>query len=139
VVGDSHRLSQVLINLVGNAVKFTRQGYVHVRSQVLAHTDDDLTSQVEVADSGTGITANKLEAVFEFFTQDSLDTQRLYGGSGPSLSICRTLVQRMGGTLQVLNQQGVGSTFTLVTHFAQGPAHSAPSCVISRPLAGRVA
>jgi PAS domain S-box-containing protein len=114
VVGDSHRLSQVLVNLVGNAIKFTPHGHVHVRSQVLAQTDDDLTLQVEVADSGPGIAADKLDAIFEFFTQESPAIQRQHGGSGLGLSICRALVQRMGGTLQVASQPGVGSTFTLV-------------------------
>ncbi|MDJ0366137.1 response regulator [Hymenobacter sp. H14-R3] len=114
VLGDGHRLSQVLVNLVGNALKFTDSGYVHVRSQVLAQTADALTLQVEVADSGSGIAADKQELIFEFFIQESADIQRQYGGSGLGLSICRALVQQMGGTLAVASQPGAGSTFTLV-------------------------
>jgi signal transduction histidine kinase len=115
VLGDSHRLNQVLVNLVGNALKFTSQGYVHVRSRVLAQTDDTLTLQVAVADSGIGIgiAADKQEVIFEFFTQASPDIQRQYGGSGLGLSLCRALVQRMGGTLTVASQPGTGSTFTV--------------------------
>ena len=114
LLGDAHRLSQVLVNLVGNALKFTDQGHVHVRSRVLAQTADALTLQIEVADSGSGIAADKQELIFEFFTQEHPAIQQQYGGSGLGLSICRALVQQMGGTLAVASQPGAGSTFALV-------------------------
>jgi PAS domain S-box-containing protein len=133
VVGDSYRLRQVLVNLVGNAVKFTPHGHVHVRSQVLAQTDDDLTLQVEVADSGPGIAADKLDAIFEFFTQESPAIQRQHGGSGLGLSICRALVQRMGGTLQVASQPGVGSTFTLVLTLPKALPTLRPAAPLASP------
>ncbi len=127
VLGDGHRLSQVLVNLVGNALKFTDSGYVHVRSQVLAQTADALTLQVEVADSGSGIAADKQELIFEFFIQESADIQRQYGGSGLGLSICRALVQQMGGTLAVASQPGAGSTFTLVLTLPKAVPELRPS------------
>ncbi|MDO7884590.1 ATP-binding protein [Hymenobacter cheonanensis] len=133
VVGDSHRLSQVLVNLVGNALKFTQRGHVHVRSQVLAQTDADLTLRVEVADSGPGIAADKLDAIFELFTQESPAIQRQYGGSGLGLSICRALVQRMGGTLHVASQPGVGSTFTLVLTLPKALPTLRPAVPVAAP------
>jgi CheY-like chemotaxis protein len=127
VLGDGHRLSQVLVNLVGNALKFTDSGYVHVRSQILAQTADTLTLQVEVADSGSGIAADKQALIFEFFIQESADIQRQHGGSGLGLSICRALVQQMGGTLAVASQPGAGSTFTLVLTLPKAVPELRPS------------
>ena len=136
VLGDGHRLGQVLVNLVGNALKFTSQGYVHVRSQVLAQTDDALTLQVAVADSGIGIAADKHEVIFEFFTQASPDIQRQYGGSGLGLSLCRALVQHMGGTLTVASQPGVGSTFTVELTLPKAVPTLRPAPLATPPTQG---
>jgi len=114
VLGDGHRLRQILVNLVGNALKFTSQGFVHVRSQVLARAADSLTLQVEVADSGIGMAVGEQARIFDLFTQASPAIRPQYGGSGLGLGICRALVQHMGGTLGVASQPGVGSTFTFM-------------------------
>lgn len=140
MLDDGRRLSQVLVNLIGNAIKFTDSGYVHVRSQILVQTADALTLQVAVADSGNGIAADKQELLFEFFIPESTAIQHQHGGSRLGLSICRALAQQMGGTLAVASQPGAGSTFTLVLTLPKAvpePRPSLPPAATSR--AGRLA
>ena len=110
VIGDSARLQQILMNLVGNAIKFTEQGEVVLRVRTCfsaAHA----TFKFEVSDTGIGIPADKLAAIFEDFTQAESSTTRRYGGTGLGLGISRRLVGLMGGELQVRSEVGTGSTF----------------------------
>jgi two-component system, sensor histidine kinase and response regulator len=112
VVGDPLRLRQVLINLVGNAIKFTDQGHVVVRVEVKnGHVDGQETISFSVSDTGIGIGADIKESLFEPFVQGQDSTFRSTGGTGLGLSISRRLVMLMGGTLQVESEPGVGSTF----------------------------
>jgi nitrogen-specific signal transduction histidine kinase len=113
VLGDTASLSQVLVNLVSNALKFTGQGHVHVRSQVQAQTDTTVTLQVEVADSGIGMADDKQALLFDAFAQAHKDFQR-HSSTGRDLQSTRQLVQQLGGTLSVASQPGAGSTFTLL-------------------------
>ncbi|HZP44550.1 MAG TPA: ATP-binding protein [Candidatus Binataceae bacterium] len=106
-IGDALRLRQILINLVGNAIKFTERGEVTV--QVLPHEGDLL--HFAVRDTGIGIPADRLEDVFRSFTQADSSTARRYGGSGLGLAIVTRLVELMGGRVWVESQVGVGSTF----------------------------
>ncbi|PTY38412.1 hypothetical protein BGP77_11920 [Saccharospirillum sp. MSK14-1] len=109
--GDPHRLNQVLNNLVGNALKFTRQGEV-ILSVTLA-SKDALNAHLiySVKDSGIGIPEEKQQSIFEYFNQADNDTTREFGGTGLGLSICRTLVQLMDGTIGVSSTENKGSEF----------------------------
>ncbi|HEX8427781.1 hybrid sensor histidine kinase/response regulator [Hymenobacter sp.] len=112
VFGDSVRLNQVLVNLVGNAVKFTTAGGVTVRVQSTPGlATDQLLVRFVVQDTGIGIPANKLEAIFEDFSQANTSTTRQFGGTGLGLSIARNLVELHSGKLWVESTEGQGSAF----------------------------
>ncbi|MFG1497833.1 response regulator [Saccharospirillum sp. HFRX-1] len=109
--GDPHRLNQVLNNLVGNALKFTRQGEV-VLSVTLASKNEMSAHLIySVKDTGIGIAAEKQQSIFDYFNQADNDTTREFGGSGLGLSICRTLVQLMDGSIGVSSTENNGSEF----------------------------
>ena len=123
VTGDPGRLRQILLNLVGNAVKFTDQGWVTLK---LAHepaNDGCVRLLFSVADSGIGISCESIERMFKQFTQMDGSISRRFGGSGLGLAICRRLVELMGGTITVESQPGVGSTFRfdITLKLAQAP------------------
>jgi signal transduction histidine kinase/DNA-binding response OmpR family regulator/HPt (histidine-containing phosphotransfer) domain-containing protein len=111
VVGDPARLRQVLVNLVGNAIKFTDQGEVVVVVERMSGTDDDVTLQFAVSDTGIGVAREKQTTIFEPFTQGDGSTTRKYGGTGLGLTISSQLVTLMGGRLWVESETGRGSTF----------------------------
>ena len=111
-VGDAARIRQILLNLLSNAVKFTHAGGVTLR---LSQPGADRL-RFEVIDTGIGIDADKLDAVFESFTQADASTTRQYGGTGLGLTISRMLARLMGGDLTAESRPGTGSTFTLDVH-----------------------
>ena len=117
IIGDSARLSQILINLIGNAIKFTEKGKVMVEAKVLGHRDDFVDIVLKVSDTGIGIPADKLQFVFESFTQASSSTTRKYGGTGLGLAITKKLVCLQGGTIEVKSEQGKGSVFSVIMPF----------------------
>ncbi|MGH9592060.1 MAG: ATP-binding protein, partial [Bryobacteraceae bacterium] len=121
LVGDPDRLRQVLLNLVGNAIKFTHQGGVHitVRSEPSGAPAEDNTAQLffAVRDTGIGIPKDKQELIFESFRQADGSTTRKYGGTGLGLAICSRLVQMMGGAIHVVSEPGRGSTFHFNARF----------------------
>ncbi|NEU10501.1 response regulator [Flavihumibacter sp. R14] len=110
--GDSLRLRQVIINLVNNALKFTRQGEVFVKVDMISIDDDEIELSVSVRDSGIGIPENMLHRLFKAFSQVDSSTTRQYGGTGLGLAISEKLVQLMGGTIGVQSEVGKGTTFT---------------------------
>jgi signal transduction histidine kinase/CheY-like chemotaxis protein/HPt (histidine-containing phosphotransfer) domain-containing protein len=112
VVGDPTRLRQVLVNLGGNAVKFTEHGEVVLSMRCEDRSESDVTLVIAVRDTGIGIPADRLEAIFESFTQADGATTRKYGGTGLGLAISRQLVEMMGGSIEVVSQPGSGSTFS---------------------------
>jgi len=111
--GDPTRLSQALVNLLGNAVKFTERGSVTLQGRVLASTAHDTEVRFEVHDTGIGIAPERVACLFEAFEQADSSTTRQYGGSGLGLSITRHLAGMMGGEVGVRSEPGVGSTFWL--------------------------
>jgi signal transduction histidine kinase/DNA-binding NarL/FixJ family response regulator len=120
ICGDSGRLRQVLINLVGNAVKFTEQGWVTLALRHEPAADDQIRLLFSVTDSGIGIAPDSIERMFQEFTQMDGSISRRFGGSGLGLAISRRLVELMGGTLGVESEPGKGSTFHFDVSMAPG-------------------
>ncbi len=122
LLGDPHRLRQVLVNLVGNALKFTQQGEVCVRVRQCEMTGLHARLHFSVSDTGIGIPAEKQKAIFESFRQADSSTTRRFGGTGLGLSISLQLVQLMGGDIRVESEPGRGSTFHFEASFQRDMA-----------------
>lgn len=120
LVGDSTRLSQILTNLVSNAIKFTEQGVVSLQVEVLKETENNTKLLFSVQDTGIGIESNKIDKIFESFAQAHVSTTRLYGGTGLGLAICQRLLQLMGTSIKVESTPNVGSCFSFELDFRKG-------------------
>ena len=118
LLGDPGRLRQILVNLIGNAVKFTDRGEIVVQVRAHATGADRVDLSVTVRDTGIGIPADKCAHIFEAFSQADTSTTRQFGGTGLGLTISNRLVELMGGTLSVESTVGVGSTFSLLLPLA---------------------
>ncbi|AMO67615.1 response regulator [Zhongshania aliphaticivorans] len=112
VLGDSLRIKQILINLAGNAVKFTEQGEVMLSVFVQHERSNSMVLGFKVSDTGIGMSADQQKRVFESFTQAEAATTRRFGGTGLGLVICQRLIRLMGGELEVESEEGKGSTFS---------------------------
>ena len=117
LIGDSGRLRQIIINLVGNAIKFSHQGTITTRVRRLPDLQGQTVLQFEVQDQGIGIPVEKQRVIFDPFTQADASTTRHFGGTGLGLAICSRLAQAMGGDIQVESQPGQGSTFRFTARF----------------------
>jgi signal transduction histidine kinase len=111
LIGDPHRLNQILINLLGNAIKFTDQGQIQIQVTLREHTESGVLLSFTVRDTGIGITPDSLPYIFESFAQGGRDTSRLYGGTGLGLTICKQLLHLQGGDITVTSAIGKGSAF----------------------------
>lgn len=128
VVGDPTRIRQILVNLLGNAVKFTHTGSIKVKAEWSEDGPDTLWLHCQIRDTGIGIASDRLETMFEAFRQGDSSTSRRFGGTGLGLSIARTFARKMGGDLYANSTEGEGSCFVLSIPLATDPGlQQAPS------------
>ena len=132
LVGDPGRLRQVLVNLVGNAIKFTEQGEVVVSVQMDRHSDDEVWLHFATADTGIGIAPEKRELIFRAFAQADSSTTRKHGGTGLGLAISTQLVGMMGGRIWVESDVGCGTSFHFTARFGVGEALAGPQWPAAR-------
>ncbi|MFI5336149.1 MAG: PAS domain S-box protein, partial [Opitutales bacterium] len=138
VVGDVTRLRQVMVNLLGNAIKFTEKGEVVLSVQMLRQTDDQAEIQFSVRDSGIGIPEEAMGRLFQSFSQVDASTTRKFGGTGLGLAISKRLVELMGGQLRAESKPGQGSTFSFNVRLTASPSKPRPYIASVRAsLAGR--
>ncbi len=110
--GDPYRLNQVLINLAGNAIKFTDKGKVQIHVELEKEALNNIWLRFSVSDTGIGISQDKLQHIFDMFTQETSSTTRKFGGTGLGLAICKRLIELQGGRIRVESELGKGSTFS---------------------------
>ena len=133
LVGDPHRLQQVLLNLLSNAVKFTAQGDIVLTVHPLPDDGNQTTLEFLVRDTGIGMTSTQISGIFEQFSQADGSTTRRYGGTGLGLSISRQLAALMGGSIEVVSMPDHGSTFTFTARFHRGSDADLPSEPVLSP------
>jgi signal transduction histidine kinase/CheY-like chemotaxis protein len=114
LLGDGYKLNQVLVNLVNNAIKFTENGSVSIKASLLDDFENEQRIKFSVADTGIGINPENLEAIFQMFKQEDSSITRRYGGTGLGLSISQSIVESMGGNIDVKSEKNVGSEFSFV-------------------------
>ncbi len=133
VQGDPGRIRQILTNLIGNAIKFTSQGEVYIRTSLTQEMHDTLELHVEVKDTGIGIPAEAQSRIFKAFSQADGSTTRKFGGTGLGLTITKELVELMGGKLSVVSEEGTGSTFMFTASLRkseQSPLSPQEGCLL---------
>jgi len=136
LTGDPLRLSQVLVNLGNNAVKFTENGEIVLTTELLQQTVDQVTIQFSVRDTGIGLTEQQCSKLFTAFSQADSSTSRKYGGTGLGLNISKRLVNMMQGEIWVQSEPGKGSEFMFTAKFGIGQAKTEDSQIISDDLKG---
>ena len=122
VLGDPARLGQVITNLVGNATKFTERGEIVVKAKLESQSDSEVVVRFSIADTGIGIPKDRLQSIFQAFSQVDASTTRRFGGTGLGLAICERLVEQMGGRIWAESEPGQGSTFFFTVSFGRPAA-----------------
>ena len=120
LIGDPTKLSQIFINLINNALKFTKNGKVNVSAKMLKNENDISSIRFEISDTGIGIPLEKQQTIFESFSQGSVEINRKYGGTGLGLAIVKRLVNLLGGEIKLTSAEGIGSTFSFDVDFELG-------------------
>ena len=133
LVGDQLRVGQILLNMVGNAIKFSQQGRITVRARVTDATSTTVCLRLEVEDQGIGITPEQQARLFDAFSQADESTSRRYGGTGLGLSIIRRLAELMGGEAGVRSTPGQGSTFWVTAWLGRGQGSGLPALEPEQP------
>lgn len=128
--GDPTKLSQILINLLNNAIKFSKNGDVWCTIKKRQETAENVTLYFEIKDNGIGIPKDKQEAIFDSFSQGSVEINRTYGGTGLGLSIVKKILELMGSEIQLKSESGKGSTFSFELQFEKGIANKVKEEVI---------
>ena len=136
VRGDPGRLRQVLLNLIGNAVKFTEQGEVHVRARVTRETETHVTMRFDVTDTGIGIPQDHQSRLFQSFYQVDASITRRYGGTGLGLAISKQLAEMMGGEIGVVSHEGKGSAFWFSAVLEKQPGARDAVAVVPEDIQG---
>jgi len=134
LIGDPDRLRRIVVNLVGNAIKFTDRGEVVLRANLESQAKDDILLHFSVTDTGIGIPVEKQQRIFEAFAQADTSTTRKYGGTGLGLAIAAQLCELMGGVMWVESEVGRGSTFHFTAHFGRPPAPVEEKIVDAAPV-----
>ncbi|MES2725722.1 MAG: 7TM diverse intracellular signaling domain-containing protein [Bacteroidota bacterium] len=117
LLGDNVRLSQIMNNVISNAIKFTNVGWVNVRVKIIAQYDNEIVLQIAISDSGVGIPKEKIESIYESFSQESITNKRKFGGLGLGLSIVKKLVDLQGGKINITSKTGQGTNCTIELPF----------------------
>jgi PAS domain S-box-containing protein len=138
LIGDPLRLSQVLTNLCGNAIKFTEKGEIRVVTRVHGRQGGKITLRFAVSDTGIGITEQQKKRLFESFSQADSSTTRKFGGTGLGLTICKRLVEMMGGVIGIESEYGAGSTFFFTVELEQPGEPAQPQPTTANVFHGRV-
>jgi signal transduction histidine kinase/ligand-binding sensor domain-containing protein/DNA-binding response OmpR family regulator len=136
LMGDAHRIKQVLINFLGNAVKFTEKGEIILRVAEESRTQEEVLLRFSVSDTGIGIPADKQRLIFEAFSQGDASTTRKYGGTGLGLAISSRIVELMGGKIWVVSKLGEGTTFYFTAKLPIAAKPAEPDEAIKPDLAG---
>lgn len=132
--GDPTKLSQIVINLLNNAIKFSKNGDVWFTIKNIEESDETIKLHFEIKDNGIGIPQEKQEAIFDSFSQGSVEINRTYGGTGLGLSIVKKILELMGSTIHLSSESGKGSTFTFELLFDKGQKEvlkSAPMTIVN--------
>jgi len=137
LIGDPGRLRQILINLVGNAIKFASHGHVAVSVSVATEEEHQCILSFSIQDEGIGISPEKQNKIFDPFEQGDISTTKSYGGTGLGLTISKKLVELMGGSISVASELGTGSTFTFTARFSV--QHNSQPVFVEQSLRGRTA
>jgi len=137
LIGDPGRLRQVLLNLADNAVKFTQKGEVLLRISLEEESDTQATLRFAVKDTGIGIPQDRMDRLFQSFSQVDASTTRKYGGTGLGLAISKNIVERMGGRISVASEEGKGSTFWFTAVFGKQPVGRKASPGVFEDIRGR--
>ena len=125
-IGDPGRIKQILVNLIGNAIKFTHKGQIQIRTKFIQTEGEKATIELSVEDSGIGIPADKIDSLFGAFSQLDASTNRKYGGSGLGLAICFRLSKLMGGNLWAESEEGRGAKFTFSVELGTSETSGVP-------------
>ncbi len=126
LIGDPYRLNQILLNLIGNAIKFTEKGSIDIRCTLLQETNNSQTILLEVEDTGIGMDETFVKNLFEKFTQEDTSITRQYGGTGLGMTISKDLIELMGGNIKVKSKKGHGTNISFSIEFEKGTTLDLP-------------